>query len=258
MLKNKNIFLDFMLAGVLFLLVLFMLMLTSCKHEPEVLPIEPLTGNNGNGNNGGNGSGNGNGNVSTCDPDSVYFETQILPLLVSNCAKPGCHTPQDHQDGVVLNSYLNIMATGDVRPGNPGNSDLYEVLVETDPDDKMPPEPATPLTSSQINLIYRWIAQGAKDNSCSNTCDTTNVTFSATVFPLLQANCVGCHSGSAPGGNIRLENYANVLAVAQNGKLLGSVNHSAGYKAMPFGGNKLPACNIDQIRIWVDGGAQNN
>lgn len=203
--------------------------------------------------------GGGNGNpVSTCDPDSVYFQSQILPLLVSNCAKSGCHTVEDHQEGVILNNYSNVMNTGDIDPGRADHSDLYEVLTESDPDKRMPPPPAAPLTSAQIGLIGQWINQGANNNSCSNGCDTTNVTFSGNVFPIIQNNCTGCHSGATPSGLIDLTSHMNIKVMADNGRLLGSINHDAGFVPMPRGGNKLQACQIDQVRIWIGGGALNN
>ena len=253
--KKTHIALDALLAGILFLLVLIMFMLSSCKHTPDEIPVPVTTNENGNGGNGGNGGSN---QQSTCDPDSVYFQTQVLPLLVSNCAKSGCHTPQDHQDGVVLNNYSNVMATGDVDPGRPGHSEIYEVITENDPDKRMPPPPANPLNAQQIQLISQWIQQGAQNNFCSNSCDTNLVTFSGNVFPLIQSNCVGCHSGSAPGGQILLTDYQNIKVVANNGKLLGAVSWDNGFQPMPRGGSKLQDCQIDQIRIWIQNGSQND
>ena len=249
--RTKKIFLDLMLAGVIFLLVLMMFALSSCKHQPQILPAD-LTG--GNENPGGGTVGNEN----NCDPNVVFFEQQILPIIVSNCAKSGCHNSIDHEEDIVLNSYSSIMSDGEISAGNPGNSELYEVITETDPDDIMPPPPHSPLTSAQIALIRTWIQQGAQNNSCQNTCDTTNVTYSGSIIPILQNSCIGCHSGSTPGGNISLNTYAGVFTQATNGKLFGSVNHSTGFSAMPKGGNKLSTCQIDMIRIWIDAGAPNN
>ena len=45
--RTKKIFLDLMLAGVIFLLVLMMFALSSCKHQPQILPAD-LTGGNEN------------------------------------------------------------------------------------------------------------------------------------------------------------------------------------------------------------------
>ena len=93
----------------------------------------------------------------------------------------------------------------------------------------------------------------------TGTCDTTNVTYVNTVAPLLQSNgCVSCHSGGAPSGNIALDTYNGVRTVAQNGKLYGAINHSAGFSPMPQGGSKMTSCNINRIKAWIDAGSNNN
>ncbi len=259
MLKKKIIYMDSVLAFILFAMVLLMLMLSSCKHEPMVFPIamndSTTVPNNGN----GNGNGNGNiGNGSTCDPDTVYFQSQVLPILISNCALSGCHNAASHQSGVILESYSSVMNTADVRAGRAENSDLYEVLIEDDAEDRMPQLPVNPLSNSQIDLIYTWIQQGALNNTCSNICDTTNVTFSGKIFPLIQNNCLGCHSGASPSGQVDLGNHQNIATIAGTGRLMGAIRHDAGFAAMPRGGNKLADCQITQVRLWIEGGSLNN
>lgn len=196
-----------------------------------------------------------------CDPDSVYFETDVLPILVSNCAKSGCHDVTSHQEDVVLNNYSNVMQTGDVSPFSLGSSDLYEAITETDPEDRMPPPPNTPLTQAQIQIIAKWINQGAQDLHCDpnyGACDTSNVRFSQTVLPVISTYCKGCHSGASPSGNINLETYDGIKTVAQNGKLYGVISWSSGFSKMPQGGNKLDACTISKFKAWIDAGALNN
>ncbi len=95
----------------------------------------------------------------------------------------------------------------------------------------------------------------------SSGCDLSNVTFSGSVVPILQASCLGCHSNaqaSGSGGGIRLENYSDVLTWAKNGSLMGTVNHATGYSAMPKGGGKLSDCEIRQLQTWIDKGTLNN
>ena len=93
----------------------------------------------------------------------------------------------------------------------------------------------------------------------AGNCDTSNSTFSAAVQPALQTyGCIGCHSGSAPSGNILLGSYADVKTYVQNGKFYGSITHSSGYVAMPQGGNKMSTCDINKIKAWIDAGALNN
>jgi len=95
----------------------------------------------------------------------------------------------------------------------------------------------------------------------STTCDLTNVTFSATVKPILQASCYSCHSNSSAGssGNgIKLENYSDVVSYVNNGRMMGAINHSNGYVAMPQGGGKLTDCEISKLQKWIDNGKLNN
>jgi hypothetical protein len=94
----------------------------------------------------------------------------------------------------------------------------------------------------------------------SSPCDDTVVTFSGTVNQILQP-CLACHSNSnaaVDGKGIKLQNFADVQIVVKNGKMMGSVNHSGGYVAMPNGGGKLPDCEIAQLQKWIDNGSLNN
>ncbi|MEI9958733.1 MAG: hypothetical protein WDM90_21030 [Ferruginibacter sp.] len=91
-----------------------------------------------------------------------------------------------------------------------------------------------------------------------NTCDTTTVTYSGSIVPILAANCTGCHGGSVPAGTIDLNTYINVKAQVDNGKLWGAVSHTAGYKPMPKNSDKLSDCNLNKIKLWILAGAPNN
>jgi mono/diheme cytochrome c family protein len=90
-------------------------------------------------------------------------------------------------------------------------------------------------------------------------CDTTQVTFAGTIFPILeQANCVSCHSGTAPSAGIRLDSHAEVIKHANSGALLGVIRHEPAWSPMPKGGNKLSDCTISKIETWVSQGSPNN
>ena len=195
-----------------------------------------------------------------CSPDSVYFTQQVLPMLQSNCAMSGCHDAASHKEGVIMDSYTNVRNTSGISLNNPSNSKLYKSLIDTDPEDRMPPAPRPALTAAQKALVLKWIQQGAQNLTCDSACDTTNVTFNAVIKPLMTNKCTGCHSVSNPGGGIKLTNYAEVKAQVTNQKLWGSITHSYGYKPMPYpaGSPKLPQCEQDQIRIWIAAGSPDN
>ena len=219
-----------------------------CKHVPDEIIIlnqgnEELTDEEG----------------IPCDPDTIYFVNEILPLLQSSCGVSGCHDPGTAEDGVILTNYADIIQTGKIKPFDPGDSEMYEVIMESDPDERMPPPQKSPLTAEQKNMIYEWIRQGAKNNYCDElNCDTVNVTYSGTVWPIIQNNCTGCHSGSTPSGNIRLESYSNVRTMAASGDLMGVITQSQGFIPMTQNGNKLSECKIIQTQKWIDDGMPDN
>jgi hypothetical protein len=222
--------------------------LGACVHEPVVDPAPP--------DNPGENTGG-----TPCDPDVIYFERDILPILRSNCAKSTCHDVASHQEDIILDSYQNVMASDIVKPFDLGDSELFEVITETDPEKRMPEPPNESLSADQIALIAQWIQQGAKALTCDDPegpCITDNISYAAFVAPLLSANCVGCHSGGTPSGNIVLNSHSAVQTVALNGRLLGAITWASGYPQMPQGSAKLSACNIEKIKAWINNGAPNN
>ncbi len=89
-------------------------------------------------------------------------------------------------------------------------------------------------------------------------CDTSNVTYTSTVLPLLQRNCYVCHEAAANFGNITLEGYANLKRFVDNGQFLGAIKHQSGFSPMPQNAPQLLECNIEKIEAWVNAGAPNN
>ena len=230
-----------MMKKPLTLLAALFLLVVACTHEVPLSQSEtPSTANY---------------EDRPCSPDSVYFQNTILPLLVSNCAMSGCHDAGSHRDGLVLTSYQGILRI--VQPGNPGSSKLVSVVTTSNTGDIMPPPPRSPLTLVQIDWIKKWISQGARDNSCSS-CDTAAFTFNATIFPLIKNKCNGCHATAASGGGILLATYDQIKAMAQSGQLVGSIERLSGFSPMPKGGNKLPDCEITQVKKWIAAGILNN
>lgn len=196
-----------------------------------------------------------------CTPGTVYFVNDVLPIFNSSCAMSGCHSAASAQDGVVLDNFANIMNTGKIKPNDPGDSEVYEVITENDPDKIMPPPSSgITLTAQQINTIYVWIAQGAKNNVCveSAPCDTVAVSFATDIQTILGTYCTGCHGYAAPSGGIALSNHQQVMQQVNNGKLLGAVSHTPGFSAMPQNQAKMDPCKISLIRNWIQQGAANN
>ncbi|MBK9017723.1 MAG: hypothetical protein IPM82_28805 [Saprospiraceae bacterium] len=143
------------------------------------------------------------------DINGVCFERDVLPIFQSNCTQSGCHNSASREAGYDLSNYNGILKA--VEPGNYKHSEAYSVITKTVGEEAMPPSPYNHLTDEQITTISLWIEEGAKNSTCaSTTCDTTGVTLSGSVMPLLQTYCNGCHGGSAPSGDINLTNYNGI------------------------------------------------
>lgn len=100
-----------------------------------------------------------------------------------------------------------------------------------------------------------------KDNEQTlypSDCNTDNVSFSQTISPIINNNCVSCHNGIDGSGGISLANYTEIVAVANSGKLLGTIKHESGYQAMPQGNSALSDCSISQVEAWIQQGTPNN
>ena len=183
----------------------------------------------------------------TNPPDSICFGEQILPILVSNCAKSGCHDTGTAQQGVVLDSYTHV------RESVSGQL-LLQSIQDTGPLG-MPPVPEQKLSAAQVLLIRKWVNEGMRDGiDCQGPCDSTNVTFGNTVLPILQNNCIGCHNNTVPV----FTGYTGVKTLATNGKLLCAINHGNGCAAMPLNAAKLSDCKIRLITKWVNAGSPDN
>jgi len=240
----------------IFLILLFsspVLLFQECKHQPEdipdpqpvnpqdTIPDVPISKSD------------------TCNFDTLYFQNDILPIFMANCVTSGCHDAASAQDGIILDSYDNIINTGKVKAFKGDDNDIMEALLETDPDPKkmMPPPPAARLAPELINAIRIWINQGALNNKCENKCKTDNVTFTTEIWPILSATCRGCHSGGRPSKGISITNYDQVKSLVDDGRLEGTIYHLGGYAPMPPGG-QLDSCSMEKLNIWIADGAKNN
>lgn len=208
-------------------LIIFVL---ACKHEKPYPPISniPIRSLN-------------------CSSDTVYFQNTILPILASNCGMSGCHNEESHKEGIVVTDYVSLMNSDIIDRGHGNHSEIYEVITDNG-DDIMPPSYMSPLTAAQIDLIKKWIDQGAINNQCME-CDTTVFTFSGAVLPIIETYCKGCHNAGSSDGE-----YFDYTSITADTALVWT-NISDG--SMPKN-TSLSDCQKNVIKKWLDNGAPNN
>ena len=100
-------------------------------------------------------------------PVAVNFNRDIRPLLSEACFR--CHGPDEagRQADLRLDQEANARAVhgggmAPIVPRQPEQSEVYRRLVSSDPAERMPP-PDSPaqLKPAEIQLIRRWIEEGA-------------------------------------------------------------------------------------------------
>jgi mono/diheme cytochrome c family protein len=91
---------------------------------------------------------------------SKYFDTQIRPILQSQCA--ACHTGDKPRGGLNLSTRESLLKGGDtgpaVVPEKPADSLLVRAIAHMS-DLKMPPKGK--LTQTQIDTLTTWVKMGA-------------------------------------------------------------------------------------------------
>ena len=94
-------------------------------------------------------------------PAEVDFDIHIKPILSDRCYK--CHGPDAGQRQADLRlDQMELALERVITVGDADSSELYRRITSTDPDERMPPPAAKlSLSSSEIELVRKWIAQGA-------------------------------------------------------------------------------------------------
>ena len=88
-------------------------------------------------------------------------------------------------------------------------------------------------------------------------CNSDYPSFSICVKPIIDNNCLSCHSISSSNGD--LSNYASVKQYIDSGQLLDRIQreeNAAGF--MPQGGSRLDDQQIELLIKWKDNGAPDN
>ena len=75
------------------------------------------------------------------------------------------------------------------------------------------------------------------------------ITYDSNINNIISSNCIGCHSGSNPQGNLLLENYTQVRNATENGTLINRINNPA--NPMPSNGLMSQSLRL-HFDLWVN------
>ncbi len=96
-------------------------------------------------------------------PTAVSFTRDVAPILLARCV--ACHGEKRTEGEYKLVNFQHLLNAGastesPIEPGNPDASYLLQLIEEEDTDLRMPKE-KQPLAASEIDLLRRWIEEGA-------------------------------------------------------------------------------------------------
>jgi WD40 repeat protein len=202
--------------------------------------------------------GSANGSNAPAADDKVSFHKQIKPILQAHCH--GCHQPAKAGGKYVMTAFDKLQAGGEsglaaVVAGKPDESRLLEMITPDGGKAEMPRGRA-PLASTEIELIKRWIAEGATDDSPADGVRRYDMDNPPNY---LRAPVITSIDFSPDGSLLAVAAFHEVLLVqAESGELAGrlvglserieSVRFSPDGKQIVVAGG-LPA-RMGEIQVW--------
>jgi mono/diheme cytochrome c family protein len=144
-------------------------------------------------------------------PSPVRFETQIQPLLTAKCG--ACHGEKKQTAELNLATGTDLLRGSEsgavIVAGKPDESPLYEKIHAGE----MPPEDNPQLTAEEVELIRRWIAEGAKLPQSQRGPEITQ----HQIVPLMLLRCTACHGGRRKEADLDLRTKAGMLRGGKSG-----------------------------------------
>lgn len=96
-------------------------------------------------------------------PETISFNEHVRPILATNCF--ACHGPDaEHREADLRFDVFDesLAEGGIIVPGDPAGSQLIERIASDDEYMRMPPpETNKHLTGEEIEILRRWVAEGA-------------------------------------------------------------------------------------------------
>jgi WD40 repeat protein len=192
-------------------------------------------------------------------PEEISYYRQVRPIFQQHCQ--GCHQPAKDQGGFVMTDYASLLKAGNsnkpgIVAGHPESSLVFQQITSQAGKPPEMPKGKDPLIDHDVNLIRRWIAQGAKDDTPS----TTKFVVDADHPPAYaHAPVITSLSYSSDGQLLAVSGYHEVLLHKADGsglvgRLVGlseriqSVAFSPDGKLLAVAGGD--PCRFGELQVW--------
>jgi WD40 repeat protein len=190
--------------------------------------------------------------------EKVSFYKQIRPIFQANCQ--GCHQPAKAKGDFVMTAHDKLLAAGEsgkkaIVPGKSAESYLIESIVPVDGKARMP-EGKKPLDQGEIELIKKWIDEGAADDTPANA----RQKFDAEHPPIYTHQPILPSLDYSPDGKLlAVAGFHEVLLVDTTdhkvtGRLVGMAERIQSVRFSPDGGRLAVAGGLPgqmgEIQVW--------
>lgn len=118
------------------------------------------------------------------------------------------------------------------------------------------------LAAGVAGAFLLYLSSCSKHNAVelgAGNCDTTNVSYSNQVVPILVNNCYQCHQGAGASSGVDFSSYSAFKGwAASTPFVIGDLTGAPGFTPMPYGMPRLSDCDINTILAWIHQGTPNN
>ena len=124
------------------------------------------------------------GSIAEADTPPVSFRKEIASIFLENCV--ACHGPKKAEGGYRIDNFDELLKPGDtgeppVVAATAASGELIRRIVSVDKSERMPAD-ADALTPAQIEVVKRWVVEGAKfDGNKGN--EPLNLVIPPKAFP---------------------------------------------------------------------------
>ena len=146
----------------------------------------------------------------------IDFSSQIKPILEKTCVS--CHGPEKNKGKLRLHTHKFMMEGDVVEAGKVEDSYLIDLIsLDHDDDDLMPPPgKGEPLSKDEVELMKKWISEGAKwpkglelEDKSETRADIAKMEAKTEPFkhlvPIINKYCIECHNEDKQKGDFRID-----------------------------------------------------
>jgi len=149
---------------------------------------------------------------SPADSKLISFHRDVRPIFSRHCY--GCHQGAKQLGSYVMTEFDRLLAGGEsespaIIPGKPDDSYLVELITPVDGHAEMPNEPFPSLNEVEIDMVRKWIAEGASNDSPQDD----HAYSSENPPPYVSAPAIPSIDVSPDGKTIAVAGYHEVLLV---------------------------------------------